>query len=60
MAKTTTLNQDRAIRDEITERLGDMTWLFELIEKIADPEDIFDELALERWAIDNGFVKEEK
>ncbi len=58
MAESTTYKQDQAIRDAIIEHLGDMSWLFELIGEIADPDDVFNDSALEVWALQNGFTKE--
>lgn len=60
MANTTTSNQDEKITKALIDRFDtDFSWLFELIGKIAYPEDIFDDSALQQWALDNGFVKAE-
>lgn len=58
MANSTTYRQDQRLKEAITERLDDMTFLFEVIADIASPEDVFDESALEVWASEHGFVQE--
>ena len=59
MAESTTYKQDQALRDAIIEHLGDMSWLFELIGEIAEPDDVFNDSQLEVWALENGFVRAE-
>jgi len=62
MALNSTYKQDSAFRDALHENVSfdtDAGWLIDFIEGNFAPEEVFPIGALEQWAEENGYTKEE-
>ena len=61
--KYTSSNQDRSFRSLLIDQLNldqQYDWILEWIAEEFNPDDIFDNERLNEWAIENGYIKEEK